>query len=349
MSALRVSVIIPTYNEAETIEGVVESIRNCKFSDESFEILISDGLSTDGTLEIIRELESKYVNVFGFINGKKFQVHALNSLIEKCKGKYIVRCDAHAVYPENYIVDLADVLEKYPDVGNAGVPTQNIPGDDTLKALAISRGMNSKVGVGVSHRTNVAKIPLEGRDCDTVLFGSWNSSVFDVVGRFDENFIRGQDYEHNVRVRKCGLRVAQFDGSPVQYKTRENYKKLFNVIKQYASAKPYIYLKHRMIPSIRSVIPLVFYLFLVFGLFFELRLTLTLTSCYLAIVFYVALKAGLTERFNPDLSKLKAKIQYCYYFAGSIFTMHIAHAIGTFIGLVSMFKKVKTINWDGTR
>jgi succinoglycan biosynthesis protein ExoA len=340
-------VIIPTYNEAETISGVVESIRNCTMQDDEFEILISDGLSTDGTFEIIKVLEAKYDNVIVLVNEKQFQVHALNALIDCCRGEYIVRCDAHAIYPENYIVNLANALEQYPDVGNAGFPTQNIPGNETLKALAISHAMSSRVGVGVSHRTSVSIVPFSGRDCDTVLFGAWNNRVFKVAGNFDEDFIRGQDYEHNVRVRKCGLRVAQFDGAPVQYKTRESFAKLFNVIKQYASAKPYIYLKHKLAPSARSVVPLFFYLIMLFFIVLDVKFFLVVFSIYLSVVVVAALVTVVAQDGRSFGILDKAKL--FGYFACSILVMHVAHAIGTMIGLSAVFKKSKTIRWESTR
>jgi dolichol-phosphate mannosyltransferase len=54
-------VIIPTYNERENIEAVVKSISSLKVS---FDILIIDDNSPDGTSAIVKELQKSYSNLF---------------------------------------------------------------------------------------------------------------------------------------------------------------------------------------------------------------------------------------------------------------------------------------------
>jgi dolichol-phosphate mannosyltransferase len=54
-------VIIPTYNEKENIEAIVRAV----FSQENnFDILIVDDSSPDGTAEIVKQLQSEFLNLF---------------------------------------------------------------------------------------------------------------------------------------------------------------------------------------------------------------------------------------------------------------------------------------------
>jgi glycosyltransferase involved in cell wall biosynthesis len=57
-----VCIIIPALNESKTINNLVESIISNSELSRTFTIIIDDG-STDGTLEIIRDLDKKYENV----------------------------------------------------------------------------------------------------------------------------------------------------------------------------------------------------------------------------------------------------------------------------------------------
>ena len=55
------SIIIPTFNEAEMIAMTINHIKNC-ISHENYEIIISDGGSTDDTLLIAKNQNVKVLN-----------------------------------------------------------------------------------------------------------------------------------------------------------------------------------------------------------------------------------------------------------------------------------------------
>ena len=54
-------IISPTYNEKKNIASLIENIFNI---DEKYHILIVDDNSPDGTADIVKELQSKYNNLF---------------------------------------------------------------------------------------------------------------------------------------------------------------------------------------------------------------------------------------------------------------------------------------------
>jgi len=85
-----VSVIIPAYNEEETIAKTMKSILKSDYPD--FEIIIVDDGSLDNTLKIAKKFENEKIRVFHKENGGKGS--ALNFGLKLAKGKIIFTMDA---------------------------------------------------------------------------------------------------------------------------------------------------------------------------------------------------------------------------------------------------------------
>lgn len=56
----KISIIIPVYNEINTLEKIIEKVENADFCNLEKEIILIDDGSTDGTLDILKKLEDKY-------------------------------------------------------------------------------------------------------------------------------------------------------------------------------------------------------------------------------------------------------------------------------------------------
>jgi len=93
-----VSVIIPAYNEEESVEETIKSVLKSDYP--NFEVLFIDDGSKDGTLKIAKKFESEKVKVFHKKNGGK--ASALNFGIKRAKGEIIFTMDADTyVCPES--------------------------------------------------------------------------------------------------------------------------------------------------------------------------------------------------------------------------------------------------------
>jgi len=97
---LIISVIIPCRNEQDYIEKCISCVQKFTLPENcEIEILIVDGRSTDNTRNIISECSKNDNRVKLLDNPYVYQVNALNIGIKEAIGEYILRLDAHAIYP----------------------------------------------------------------------------------------------------------------------------------------------------------------------------------------------------------------------------------------------------------
>ena len=115
----KASIIIPVLNEENFIEDCIESIFGNTDDIEEMEVIIIDGGSKDKTVEIIKNISSRYKNVILLHNPKKITPISLNLAINESSGEFIIRLDAHALYSKNYVNKCIQVLENSgDDIGN---------------------------------------------------------------------------------------------------------------------------------------------------------------------------------------------------------------------------------------
>src|SRR6266576_6173949 len=107
-----VSIVVPCRNEAEYIRPLLDSILANEYPRDRLEVLVVDGMSDDGTRAVIAAYASRHPVIQLLDNPKRITPHALNLGITRAQGAIIMRMDAHAHYPPNYVADLVDWLER---------------------------------------------------------------------------------------------------------------------------------------------------------------------------------------------------------------------------------------------
>lgn len=198
-----VSVVVPIYNEEKYIEQFLISLSDQDYPKNLMEIILVDGMSLDKTRAKIVDFSSRYhnMNIIILDNENKTVPYAMNIGIKRATTDYIVRLDAHAEYPKDYIRLAIEELLQRPEVANVG--GYAITKGRGEMGSAIAAMLSSPFGVGnSSFRTEG-----DGGYVDTVPFGVFRREVFDVVGGYDRRLTRNQDNEMNGRIRDKGYKI----------------------------------------------------------------------------------------------------------------------------------------------
>jgi len=183
----KVSVIIPSYNNANLISETVESVLNQTFDD--YEIIIIDG-STDNTKDIL----SKYGKKIAYFYLKPRGVSAARNLgIAKAKGKYIAFLDADDLwFPKHLEITLA-TLEGKPEVSLAYSKLQVLKNNETMgfkPAKPALTGTDFWLGASITTSTVIVK-----KEC------------FNKAGLFDEDLMIAEDADMWIRIVNAGFKI----------------------------------------------------------------------------------------------------------------------------------------------
>ena len=108
-----VSVILPIYNAGSYLRDAIDSILAQSYTD--FELLALDDGSTDDSLAILKEYESKDPRVKLFTRENRGLVATLNELIESAKGRYIARMDGDDICDPDRFEKQVRFMELHPD------------------------------------------------------------------------------------------------------------------------------------------------------------------------------------------------------------------------------------------
>ena len=215
-----VSVIVPCRNERDQVETCLRSILAQESPTGDFEVIIADGLSDDGTLEVLKELQKEDSRLRIIDNPSRIVATGLNSAIRLAHGDVIIRMDSHTRYASDYMRQCVAVL-KETGADNVGGPW--VAEGQGLISQAIAAAFQSAFSVGGArgHDPN-----YEGL-LDTVYLGCWPREIFDRIGMFDEELVRNQDDEFNLRILKAGGRIWQSPRIKSWYTPRESLRLLF--------------------------------------------------------------------------------------------------------------------------
>jgi len=328
-----VSIIIPVRNEVSSIRRTIDSVLSQDYDASSFEILIADGASDDGTDRIIKEYAKNKSNIKYIENPKRIVPTGLNLAIQTTRAEIIVRMDAHSFYPENYISTLVKALFQY-NADNVGCIIKTIPDSDNMKAKAIAMGLSSPYGVGNSmFRVGVEK----AMEVDTVPFGCFRKEVFDHIGLFDEELARNQDDEFNARMLKNGYKIILIPELECSYLARSNFQQLSRMLYQYGVYKPLVNYKLKQVATLRQLVPLLLVLYLLGGIL------LCLVFPFLWILFSAGLSVYVLFIMTGALAgSIKTKEWVLFPLGVITFpVMHLSYGWGYINGILRLMRRSK--------
>lgn len=253
-----VAVVVPCRNEKNHIETCIRSILKQGLSETELEVIVADGMSDDGTREILDQLAKDTSCLRIVDNPGRIVSTGLNAAIKKSQAKIIIRMDVHTRYAPTYVRQCLSVL-KETGADNVGGPARTEA--SSYIQSAICAAYHSPFSVGGARFHDVA---YEGY-VDTITYGCWPREIFDRIGAFDESLVRNQDDEFNLRLTRSGGKIWQSPRIQSWYKPRASFGWLFRQYAQYGYWKVRVIQKHKIPASLRHLVPGGF-VFLIIGL-----------------------------------------------------------------------------------
>ena len=323
---LRLSICIIAYNEEEFLPSLLEDMRRQRYPHEYTEIVLIDGMSSDGTREIMErfaEEDNRFYSVKVLDNPKRIQAAGWNVAISNATGDVIARIDAHtkipAEYSENVMKNIADGEAVVGGVRPCVIEKDTLWGDALLKTE------NSLFGSSI----NKSRHSLEKTYVKTMFHAAYRREVFEKVGGFNEELLRTEDNEMHYRIRRAGYKLC-YDPEIVSYQyARSSFGRM---IKQKFGNGKWIGITLRECPGCISPYHLVPFLFV--G-----AILCTSLLAGFGIWMLSALMWGLYGAFalvNTVITAVSAKRFNPFYLLMPFFflTLHVAYGVGTCLGIV---------------
>lgn len=307
-----VSIVIPCRNEKDHIESCLRSILAQDALPGGFEIIVADGMSDDGTREMLDRLADHTPCLRVIDNPGRIVSTGLNVAIREARSPIIVRMDAHTEYAPDYLFQCVSVLRET-GADNVGGPW--VAHGQGVVGQAIAAAFHSPFAVGGARGHNARHEGL----VDTVYLGCWLRKVFDHFGFFDEELVRNQDDEFNLRLTRAGGKIWQSPRIRSWYQPRNSLLSLWRQYQQYGYWKVRVIQKHQLPASVRHLIPGFFVLALillpVWGLWwpFALWCWLALLGVYIVTTLGASLLTAARTQWN--IVPLLPLVFACYHFS----------------------------------
>jgi len=251
---VRVSIVVPCRNEAAHIGRCLDSILATEHPRAELEVLVVDGRSDDATRTIVGRYATRHPMIRLLDNPQRIVPTALNIGIRAAAGEVILRMDAHAVYPPDYVPKLIEALRQT-GADNVGGRVVTLPDGPGPVARAIALALAHPFGVGNSYFRIGARTM---REVDTVPFGCYRRDTFVRFGEFDEELVRNQDDEFNHRLVRQGGRVLLVPDVVSDYYARGSLRQLARMYYQYGYFKPLVARKVGAVLTVRQLVPAAF-------------------------------------------------------------------------------------------
>lgn len=243
-----VSVIVPCRNEIKHISDFLDNVLNQDLDENEFEIIVADGLSDDGTRSVLLSYSKNDSRIHVIDNPEGTVSHGLNRAISAAQGEIIARMDVHTEYAPDYLKKCVKLL-KAMKVDNVGGPARTKSKSYIQAANCIA--YHSWFSVGGAHFHN----PDYEGFVDTVTYGCWWRADLISIGLFDEELVRNQDDELNLRIVRNGGKIWQSPTIRSWYYPRANLHSLFMQYMQYGYWKVRVIQKHHIPSAIRHIVP----------------------------------------------------------------------------------------------
>jgi len=232
MTSPRVSIVVPTYNRAESLRRLLDALDQTVRQDEAVEVLVIDDGSTDGTRDV---LEASTLNGLVFRRQSNAGAAAARNYgIRIARGEYVLFTDDDCVPSQTWIVDMVTKLDEEPVLAGVGGAIE-----------PLHRGY-------LADFAQAERLADHSVDADgTVQYLATANAVFrrDAllrVGGFDEDFphAAGEDVDLSVRIRQVAGPLAVIVAGSVMHDHRHGIRSMTRTYWQHGEARRRLARRH---------------------------------------------------------------------------------------------------------
>jgi len=181
-SVPKVSVVLPTYNQAEFLPKALDSIFNQSWQD--FELIVVNDGSTDETPTILANYRQRYDFTLIHQENQKLP-KTLNNGFKQAKGTYLTWTSSDNLMRPNMLAVLVDALDKNPQVGLVYADWEVIDENDKFLGTVQTFDFDRYLLM----RTNyINACFMYRRTCQ------------ETVGLYDPEYIYAEDWEYWLRI-----------------------------------------------------------------------------------------------------------------------------------------------------
>src|SRR5439155_9071022 len=183
-----------------------------------------------GTQQVVRSLAARDPRIEVLTNPVHVISRALNMALERARGQWLVRVDAHCTVPRDYVSRLVRHLETG-RWGGVGGRKDGVGGSAAGRAIAAAMASRFGQGDSVYHYGTVTGT------VDHIPFGAYPTSLARALGGWDERLPVNQDYEFDYRIRRSGHELLFDPDIRIEWMNRETLGDLFRQYRRYGKDK----------------------------------------------------------------------------------------------------------------
>ena len=325
---LTISFIVVAYNAEGCLGDLLGDLLRQTRPPDRIAALLVDSASSDGTAALMRDFAARApFDVKVLSNPKRWLASGINVALAAATGEAIVRLDAHARIPEDFLARSVQALERGENIVGGRVEGAQplTPWEAVMRALDTSRFCG-----GAAPFRNAG----QARYVDTLAYALYRREVYDRVGLYDERLRRTEDNDMHYRMRRAGYR---FYYSPDIVSTHAARATLRGQLRQKWGNGYWIGRTMRIQPRCfapRHLVPALFVLALAACL---LLLPVTGAPLLLLLLAYAlcdilfAAQGALRERLGRGLCLIALPFLFP--------VVHLVYGAGTIVGLLSPGKE----------
>jgi glycosyltransferase involved in cell wall biosynthesis len=330
---IAVSIFTACRNEIGHIREFLNCVWAQDLSEFAWEAIIADA-SDDGTREVLEDWQKGHPELTVIPNPRKIVSTGLNLAIGAARGDIIIRMDVHTVYAPDYCRRSIEMLERM-GADNVGGPARTRPNGDLGRAIAAAYHSRFANGGARFHDES-----YEGW-VDTVPYGCWRKATLERIGLFDENLVRSQDDELNLRLVRAGGRIWQSPQIVSWYVPRNNLRGLFRQYSQYGFWKVAVIRKYRLPATCRQLVPA---LFVGANLILILLMLATApiapkVSARIGLLWAAQAAAYLAATLAASVAAVKRCGWAARYLPAVFPTYHVSYGMGFLAGLIRLMRR----------